>query len=130
MAIPGVRWDWQPAIWVVAALTMLVGSIIAIVQADVKRMLAYSSIAHAGFILVGLLAMDRDGIGGVLFYLAAYGFTTIGAFALVALVRTATPEAASAVRRLTSASGRGWASARRCSPPPSRCSSWPSPESR
>ena len=92
VALPGVRWDWQPVIWVIAALTMLIGSIIAIVQADVKRMLAYSSIAHAGFILVGLLAMDRDGIGSVLFYLAAYGFTTVGAFALVTLVRTSTPE--------------------------------------
>ncbi|GAB6901183.1 NADH-quinone oxidoreductase subunit NuoN [Kineosporia succinea] len=92
VAVPGARWDWQPAIWVVAALTMLVGAIVAIVQADVKRMLAYSSIAHAGFILVGLMAMDRDGVGSVLFYLASYGFTTVGAFALVTLVRTSTPE--------------------------------------
>jgi NADH-quinone oxidoreductase subunit N len=92
VALPGVRWDWQPAIWVVAALTMLVGSIIAIVQADVKRMLAYSSIAHAGFILTGVLAVDRAGVAAVLFYLAAYGFTTIGAFALVTLVRSSTPE--------------------------------------
>jgi NADH-quinone oxidoreductase subunit N len=92
VALPGVRWDWQPAIWVVAALTMLLGSVVAIVQADVKRMLAYSSIAHAGFILTGLLAMDRSGVGSVLFYLAAYGFTTIGAFALVTLVRSSTPE--------------------------------------
>jgi NADH-quinone oxidoreductase subunit N len=92
VALPGVRWDWQPAIWVVAALTMLVGSIIAIVQADVKRMLAYSSIAHAGFILTGVLAMNRAGVAGVLFYLAAYGFTTIGAFALVTLVRSSTPD--------------------------------------
>ncbi len=68
-------------LWVVAILTMVVGSVIAIVQTDVKRMLAYSSIAHAGFILVGVLAMDRSGISGVLFYLLAYGFTTIGAFA-------------------------------------------------
>jgi NADH-quinone oxidoreductase subunit N len=92
VALPGVRWDWQPALWLIAVLTMLLGSVVAIVQADIKRMLAYSSIAHAGFILVGLLALDRDGIGGVLFYLAAYGFTTIGAFALVALVRTSTAE--------------------------------------
>jgi len=69
----------------------VVGSVIAVVQADVKRMLAYSSIAHAGFILVGLLAMDKQGISGVLFYLVAYGFTTIGAFALVTLVRTSGP---------------------------------------
>jgi NADH-quinone oxidoreductase subunit N len=90
VALPGVRWDWQPVIWVVAVATMLLGSIVAIVQADIKRMLAYSSIAHAGFILVGLLAVDRSGVQGVLFYLAAYGFTTIGAFALVSLVRTST----------------------------------------
>jgi len=92
VALPGVRWDWQPAIWVVAALTMLIGSIIAIVQADVKRMLAYSSIAHGGFVLTGVLAMDRSGVSAVLFYLAAYGLTTIGAFAVVTLVRSSTPE--------------------------------------
>jgi NADH-quinone oxidoreductase subunit N len=92
VALPGVRWDWQPAIWIVAALTMLLGSVVAIVQADIKRMLAYSSIAHAGFILTGVLAMDQKGVSGVLFYLGAYGFTTIGAFALVTLVRSSTPE--------------------------------------
>jgi len=87
VAVPGARWDWTPALWGVAIVTMLVGSVIAIVQTDVKRMLAYSSIAHAGFLLTGLLAMDRTGVSGVLFYLFAYGFTTIGAFALVTLVR-------------------------------------------
>jgi NADH-quinone oxidoreductase subunit N len=87
VAVPGIRWDWSPAVWGVAILTMLAGSVIAIVQTDVKRMLAYSSIAHAGFLLVGVLAMDRTGVAGVLFYLAAYGFTTIGAFALISLVR-------------------------------------------
>ncbi|HST80561.1 MAG TPA: NADH-quinone oxidoreductase subunit NuoN [Kineosporiaceae bacterium] len=92
VALPGVRWDWQPAIWIVAALTMLLGSVVAIVQADIKRMLAYSSIAHAGFLLTGVLAMDQKGVSGVLFYLGAYGFTTIGAFALVTLVRSSTPE--------------------------------------
>ena len=90
VAVPGARWDWQPAVWLVAALTMLLGSIVAIVQADVKRMLAYSSIAHAGFILTGLVSMDKAGVSGVLFYLAAYGFTTIGAFTLVSLVRSST----------------------------------------
>ncbi len=92
VAIPGARWDWTPAIWGVAILTMIVGSVIAIVQTDVKRMLAYSSIAHAGFLLVGLLAMDKTGVSGVLFYLFAYGITTVGAFALVALVRDSTDE--------------------------------------
>lgn len=88
VAVPALRWDWLPAMWVVAGVTMVVGSVIAVVQADVKRMLAYSSVAHAGFLLVGLLAMDKQGVSGVLFYLAAYGFTTIGAFALVTMVRS------------------------------------------
>ena len=60
VALPGSRWDWLPALAIVAALTMVIGSVIAVVQADVKRMLAYSSIAHAGFILVGLLALNRQ----------------------------------------------------------------------
>ncbi|MDQ1294376.1 MAG: NADH-quinone oxidoreductase subunit [Actinomycetota bacterium] len=87
VAFSGARWDWEPALWGVAILTMVVGSVIAIVQTDVKRMLAYSSIAHAGFLLTGLLAVDVSGLRSVLFYLVAYGFTTIGAFALVTLVR-------------------------------------------
>jgi NADH-quinone oxidoreductase subunit N len=94
VALPAVRWDWQPALWGVAILTMAVGSVIAIVQTDVKRMLAYSSIAHAGFLLTGVIAMDRQGISGVLFYLLAYGFATIGAFALVTVVRDAGPDGA------------------------------------
>lgn len=92
VALPGIAWDWRPAMWGVAILTMVTGSVIAIVQTDVKRMLAYSSIAHAGFLLTGVLAMDQAGVSGVLFYLFAYGFTTIGAFALVSLVRDATDE--------------------------------------
>ncbi|MBL8932532.1 MAG: NADH-quinone oxidoreductase subunit NuoN [Kineosporiaceae bacterium] len=89
VALPGARWDFMPALWGVAILTMVVGSVIAIVQTDVKRMLAYSSIAHAGFLMTGVLAIDKIGISGVLFYLFVYGFTTIGAFALVSLVRDA-----------------------------------------
>ena len=83
----GATWDWQPMMWAVAIATMLVGSVIALTQTDVKRMLAYSSVAHAGFILVGVVATSRDGLSSSLFYLAAYGFVTIGAFAVVTLVR-------------------------------------------
>ena len=54
VALGGLRWDWRPMLWGVAILTMVVGSVVALTQTDVKRMLAYSSIAHAGFILVGL----------------------------------------------------------------------------
>lgn len=90
VALGADRWDWQPMIWVVAILTMLVGSILALTQSDIKRLLAYSSIAHGGFVLVGFVGV-RDQIGantsGVLFYLAAYGFATVGAFAVVMLVR-------------------------------------------
>jgi NADH-quinone oxidoreductase subunit N len=93
VGLGGVRWDWRPAMWAVAILTMLVGSVLAITQTDVKRLLAYSSIAHAGFLLTGFLAISRAGTASVLFYLVAYGFTTIGAFAIVTLVRDSAGEA-------------------------------------
>ncbi len=96
VALGGARWDWQPMIWVVAILTMAVGAVLALTQTDIKRMLAYSSIAHAGFLLVGFVGV-RNSIGlstsAILFYLAAYGFATIGAFAVVTLVRDASGEA-------------------------------------
>ncbi|MEV3871051.1 NADH-quinone oxidoreductase subunit NuoN [Streptomyces sp. NPDC049906] len=91
--LPGLRWDWRPVMWGVAILTMLAGAIVAITQTDVKRLLAYSSIAHAGFILAGVIAASPEGISSVLFYLGAYSFVTIGAFAVVTLVRDAGGEA-------------------------------------
>src|SRR5207245_1119608 len=63
------RLDWQPIIWAVAVLSILTGSVLAVVQTDVKRMLAYSSISHAGYILVGLQAATDRGLAGALFYL-------------------------------------------------------------
>jgi len=89
----GVRWDWEPMLWVIASLTMLVGAIIAITQTDIKRMLAYSSIAQAGFILIGVVAASPAGLASSLFYLIAYAFTTIGAFAVISMVRNASGEA-------------------------------------
>jgi proton-translocating NADH-quinone oxidoreductase chain N len=94
VAFGHLTWDWRPAMWVVAILTMVVGAIIAITQTDVKRLLAYSSIAHAGFILTGVIAATTAGLSSSLFYLAVYGFTTIGAFAVVTLVRDPAGEAA------------------------------------
>ena len=94
VAFGNMYWDWRPAMWVVAILTMVAGAIIAVTQTDVKRLLAYSSIAHAGFILTGVVATSADGLSSSLFYLASYGFTTIGAFAVVTLVRDNTGEAA------------------------------------
>ena len=87
VAFGTLTWDWRPAMWVVAVLTMLVGAIIAITQTDVKRLLAYSSIAHAGFILTAVIAASVAGLSSSLFYLASYGLTTVGAFAVVTLVR-------------------------------------------
>jgi NADH-quinone oxidoreductase subunit N len=93
VALAGLRWDIQPALWVVAGLTMLIGTIVGVAQSDIKRMLAYSSIAHAGFLILGLLAYSRSGVAGTLFYLAAYSFTTLGTFGIVSLVRDANGEA-------------------------------------
>ncbi|TXC94212.1 NADH-quinone oxidoreductase subunit NuoN [Streptomyces sp. ISID311] len=93
VVLPGMRWDWQPVMWGVAIITMLGGAIVAITQTDIKRLLAYSSIAHAGFILAGVIATSEDGVSSVLFYLAAYSFVTLGAFAVVTLVRDAGGEA-------------------------------------
>lgn len=100
VAFGGASWDWRPVLWVVAVLTMIVGSVVAISQTDVKRMLAYSSIAHAGFLTVGLSGAylgQEDGlaitsVSSVLFYLLAYGVATIGAFAIVTVVRDSAGE--------------------------------------
>ncbi|HET7659050.1 MAG TPA: NADH-quinone oxidoreductase subunit NuoN [Oryzihumus sp.] len=93
VGVAGSRWDWEPVLWGVAILTMVVGAVLSVTQTDVKRLLAYSSIAHAGFILTGVLAFDRVGVSATLFYLVAYGFTTIAAFAIVSLVRSGGSEA-------------------------------------
>ncbi len=93
VGVEGARLHWEPVIWAVAVLTMVAGAVMTVTQTDMKRILAYSSIAHAGFILVGVLAMDVTGVSSSIFYLAAYGFMTIPAFALVALVRSAGSEA-------------------------------------
>ncbi|WP_328319060.1 NADH-quinone oxidoreductase subunit NuoN [Streptomyces sp. NBC_00388] len=93
VVLPGMRWDWRPVMWAVAIITMLGGAIVAITQTDIKRMLAYSSIAHAGFILAGVIATTPEGVSSVLFYLVTYSFVTIGAFAVVTLVRDAEGEA-------------------------------------
>ncbi|WP_441250680.1 NADH-quinone oxidoreductase subunit NuoN [Kitasatospora sp. McL0602] len=93
VAFPGLRWDWRPVMWGVAILTMVVGAVLAVTQQDVKRLLAYSSIAHAGFILTGVIATNKQGLGAVLFYLLAYSFVTLGAFAVVTLVRDSKGEA-------------------------------------
>jgi NADH-quinone oxidoreductase subunit N len=87
VALPGLHDDWRPVLWTVAILTMVVGTVTAVTQIDVKRMLAYSAVAHTGFILTGVIAQNQSGLSSTLFYLFAYGFSTVGAFAVVSLVR-------------------------------------------
>ncbi|HET7481958.1 MAG TPA: NADH-quinone oxidoreductase subunit N [Actinomycetota bacterium] len=81
-----LRTDWRPLLIAVAVATMIIGSVLAVVQEDVKRMLAYSSIAHAGFVLTGVIATSDPGVAGALFYLATYGITVLGAFAVIAVI--------------------------------------------
>jgi NADH-quinone oxidoreductase subunit N len=86
VAFQPLTWDWQPVIWVLAALSIVLGSVLAIAQTDIKRMLAYSSVAQAGFILTGLVSGTAVGIRSALFYLVAYSAMTLGAFGVVMLV--------------------------------------------
>jgi len=81
-----LTWDWTPVVYALAAVSIVVGSVLAIAQRDVKRMLAYSSVAHAGFILTGLTAPNAIGIRAGMFYLVVYSLMTIGAFGVVMLV--------------------------------------------
>ena len=95
VAFGGSSWDWRPIIVGIAIITMFLGAVVAISQTDVKRMLAYSSIAHAGFVLVGFVgayvatggSSRITSLSSILFYLVVYGVSSIGAFAIVTLVR-------------------------------------------
>jgi NADH-quinone oxidoreductase subunit N len=89
VALPPLHDQWRPVLWTISILTMAVGTITAVNQTDVKRMLAYSSVAHVGFILTGVIADNAAGLSATLFYLVAYSFSTIGAFAIVSLIRNA-----------------------------------------
>lgn len=82
-AFPSMADGWQPVVAALAIVTMIVGTVVAIVQSNVKRMLAYSSIAHTGFLLTAVAAGNSRGVSGSLFYLAAYSFVILGAFAVV-----------------------------------------------
>jgi NADH-quinone oxidoreductase subunit N len=99
IALPGLHNDWRPVMWAIAILTMVIGTVTAVTQNDVKRMLAYSAVAHTGFILTGVIAQNQSGVSSTLFYLFAYGFSTVGAFAVVGLVRNAQGEEDTALSR-------------------------------
>lgn len=93
VALEPMVWSWRPVLWGVAILSMAIGSIIGITQTDMKRMLAYSSVAHAGFLLLGVMAVSEKGASGTMFYLITYGLATIGAFAVLTVVRKGDGEA-------------------------------------
>jgi NADH-quinone oxidoreductase subunit N len=86
VAFPTLKADWSDLLWILAVLTMTVGNIIALSQDNIKRMLAYSSIAHAGYALVGFAAGNPEGVTGIMFYMISYAFMNIGAFAIIILV--------------------------------------------
>ena len=85
-AFEPLKAQWGPVVWIIAALTMIVGTVVGVTQSNVKRMLAYSSIAHGGYLLVALLAANDIGKGAVLFYLLAYAVTNLGAFGVIGLL--------------------------------------------
>ena len=81
-----LEWSWVPVVWTLAVITMLVGAVLAVVQTDVKRILGYSAIAHAGYALIGLLSVNASGVGGMLFYLLVYAMMSMGAFGVLSLI--------------------------------------------
>ena len=83
---PTLRADWQPVVWALAFLSLLLGAIVALMQRDVKRMMAYSSINHVGFILLGVEAASARGVAAALYYLFTYTFLTVGSFAVISLM--------------------------------------------
>jgi NADH-quinone oxidoreductase subunit N len=90
------EWTWRPLIYGVAIVSMIVGAVLGLTQTDLKRMLAYSSIAHAGFLLTGVIGLGGgagSGLAATMFYLLTYGLTTLGAFAVLTLVRDGDGEA-------------------------------------
>ena len=88
-AFEPLRGSWSEVIWILAAATMIVGTVVGVTQSSVKRMLAYSSIAHGGYLLVALVSANDFGKGAVLFYLLTYAITNLGAFGVIALLDNA-----------------------------------------
>ena len=92
-ALAPMEWSWRPVLGVVAVLSMFIGAILGITQTDIKRMIAYSSIAHAGFLVLGIMTLTARGATAEMFYLLTYGFATIGVLAVITLVRKGDAEA-------------------------------------
>ncbi|HTI76231.1 MAG TPA: NADH-quinone oxidoreductase subunit NuoN [Mycobacterium sp.] len=86
VALPGLTTDWRPVLSAVAALTMLIAAVLTVTQTDIKRLLGYSAVANAGFLLLGVSG-SQAGLASTLFYLATYGLATVGVFAVIAVLR-------------------------------------------
>ena len=93
VAFGDTRWEWRGVLWAVAIVSMIIGAVLGLTQTDIKRLIAYSSVAHAGFLLLGAMAITPQGTSAVLFYLLAYGFNTLAIFGVISLVRDADGEA-------------------------------------
>jgi len=91
VALPGLTADWRPILWGTAAVTMVVAAVLTVAQTDIKRLLAYSSVANVGFLLMGVSG-TQSGLSSTMFYLVAYGFSTLGAFTVVSMIRDADGE--------------------------------------
>ncbi|GAA2809895.1 NADH-quinone oxidoreductase subunit NuoN [Saccharopolyspora taberi] len=93
VAFEASSWEWRGVLWAVAIVSMVIGVVLGLTQSDIKRMIAYSSVAHAGFLLIGAIALTDRGLASTMFYLLAYGFTTIAVFGVISLVRKSDGEA-------------------------------------
>jgi NADH-quinone oxidoreductase subunit N len=91
-ALPGISSEWAILFGVLAFVTMTVGNLVAIVQTNIKRLMAYSSITHVGYMLIGLAAANADGSSAVMFYLLAYTFTNLGAFIVITIMANYAPD--------------------------------------
>jgi NADH-quinone oxidoreductase subunit N len=92
VGLDAAQLSWKPTIAVIAAITMIFGAVAAIAQRDIKRILAFSSIAHAGFLLTAVVSLNKNALAASLFYLLVYGVATIGAFGIVTLIRDSAGE--------------------------------------
>jgi len=86
VVLPTIKSDWEPVVWAIAILTIVGGNVLALVQSKVKRLLAYSSIAHAGYLLIGVVAGGAIGLSAILFYLLCYTFMNLGAFGIISVL--------------------------------------------
>ena len=93
VALGPMSWSWRPVLMVIAVISMAIGAFFGVVQTDLKRLLAYSSVAHAGFLLLGVMSITERGMTATLFYLLTYGIATVGGFAVLMLVRRGGAEA-------------------------------------